>query len=603
MGRLSLLPAVAVTLAATTALALPAGERGSLDVTGGLGAVTGIAASDSGDLVAASDRDLGGIYIWHEAAFSTPVTADGCTGAESVAFVAQATLGDRFYVGCDDGVVLTVEVDSSIPPVVRVDASIVLNEGIGTVTEVGWISGDTSVHAVVQDGSSFSLHRFTIADPTNIDGSGLPVYGTGTISAMTVGVDTGAVILADTNGSMSWVSRTGTYSVSTSPPSVVQGSTVDLATSSRLTTSWWADRTSGDIWTLSNTSASTAATRFVSGLADPSAIGFVYDGFELHLWVGLQDGTIDSYGAFDGILNGVLDLASGYATEFAAATSGDDPVFAAGSDSTVRVITDRPWINDITTSATSVQDGDSFTLTFTPADDGDYDVRTGGPDVTDGSSLATGTATAETEVSVSLSVDDLADEGDNRLFVYLTDSAGNVGKDSVVITRDTPPDTVTGLVAEGGANKLVVSWTSSDEPDISSYEVYISDEAFTAEDDLPVFAVLVDEGEDTEDTIDYPATVPWSAVSTGHSLTIEGLVNETTYYLTVVTYDSGDLDSGPATVVTGVPIETCAASECAGDTYGCTCAPNSLVATPLTPGALALGALLLAMLVPVLRRR
>ena len=113
----------------------------------------------------------------------------------------------------------------------------------------------------------------------------------------------------------------------------------------------------------------------------------------------------------------------------------------------------------------------------------------------------------------------------------------------------------------------------------------------------------MNEGEDDERTDDYPADVEWDGASTEHSVTVEGLVNDTVYYLTVITYDSGDLDSGPAAVVTGTPVATCAASECAGDTYGCTCAPNSIVAAPLPPRPLALLGLLLAVLVPVARRR
>jgi len=600
MDGVKLATVVASLFVVGTAHALPGGEAGSLP----MGAVTlhGIDTSPDGRVVGAAGT--GGLYIWHEAAFSSPIFAGGCDVAESVVFVESATFGDRFYVGCgSEGTIYVVEVDDSTPPVANTPSAVVLNDGIGAVTELAWADGDDYVHAVVQDGSTYSLHRFDVAG-TGTDGGGLPLLGTGTVAAMTVGVDAGAVLVADTRGVMSWVSRnTGTYSASTSPPVVVQGSTLDMVTSEWVTTSLWADSTSGDVWTLSNVTASTTATRFLSGIADPSALGFVYDGSVLRLWLGRQDGTIEAYGADDAELDGSLSIDGSYAVEFAMPSSGDDPVYVRASDSTVRVVSDRPWIDGITATPDTVQDGDTFTITFTPDADGDYDIRDGGPDADDGSSIATGRATADVEVSVELSVDDLEEEGDNRLFVYLEDDAGNVGKDSVVVNRDTPPEVVTGLSAEGGDNKLVVTWTSSDDPDIDHYELYLSDVVFTGEGDLPAFAVLVNEGEDDERTDDYPMDVEWTAASTQHSVTLEGLVNDTVYYLTVVSIDSSDLESGPATVVTGIPVATCAASECAGDTYGCTCAPNSIAAAPLRPRALAWAAFLLAILAPVARRR
>jgi hypothetical protein len=119
-----------------------------------------------------------------------------------------------------------------------------------------------------------------------------------------------------------------------------------------------------------------------------------------------------------------------------------------------------------------------------------------------------------------------------------------------------------------------------------------------------VFAVLVNEDEDDERTDEYPSEVTWDAVSTVHTVTLEGLINDTTYYLAIVVIDEADLESGPSPVISGVPVATCAVSECAGDTYGCTCAPNSLAAwRPVSPRALALAAMLLALLVPVARRR
>ncbi len=602
MDGLRLGVVAAVLLAAAPAGALPGGEGGSLTPGDGGFTLHGIAASTDGSIVAAAGSG-GGIWIWHEAAFSSPIFAGGCDSAESVVFVESAAYGDRFYMGCGaEGTVYKVEVDDSTPPVVTTPSAVVLNDGVGAVTELAWAAGDAYVHAVVQDAGAFTLHRFDVAG-TETDGGGLPLFGSGTVGAMTVGVDGGAVIISDTRGVMSWVSRTGTYSASSTPPVVIQGSTLDMVTSEWTTSSLWADSTSGDIWTLSNLTASTTATQFLTGITDPSALGFVYDGAELRLWLGRQDGTIEAYGAADAELDGTLSLASSYAAEFATSASGDDPVYVRASNSTVRVITDRPWISDLLATPDTVQDGEAFTITFTADADGDYDVRTGGPDPDDGSSLATGRGTEDTEVSVELSVDDLDEEGDNRLFVYYEDDTGNVGKDSVVVTKDTPPEVVTNLSAEGGDNKLVVTWTASDEPDIDHYELYISDVAFTGDGDLPAFAVLVNEGEDDERTDDYPADVEWDGASTEHSVTVEGLVNDTVYYLTVITYDSGDLDSGPAAVVTGTPVATCAASECAGDTYGCTCAPNSIVAAPLPPRPLALLGLLLAVLVPVARRR
>jgi hypothetical protein len=594
---------LAFVLSASSAYAVPEGEGGALSLSGG--AVTGIATNAGGTIVAAASYELGGIHVWHEAAFSSPVEATGCTGAESVVFVPQTTLGDRFYVGCADGVVLRVEVDeSTVPPTLAVDDSIVLHEGVGSVVELGFGESETHVHAIVQDGGLFSVHRFSISDSSDVDGLGLPLAGSGTVAAMTVGADSGGIIISDTVGAMSWVSRSGaTYSAAGTPPVVVQGSTVDMVTNADATYSLWADGGSGDVWSLSHVSSSNAATRFLEGLPSMAGLGFVHDGSELRVWVALEDGSVEAYGLDDGLLDGSFSTATGYVDEFAAGDSGDDPVYGAGSDGTVRVFTDRPWLSGIAATPDSVQEGETFVVAFTADEGGTYDIRSAGPDPADGSSLATGSAVADEEVTVTLSVDDLDSEGENRLFVFVEDEAGDVGKDSVAVTRDTPPETVAGLAAEGGDHKLVVTWTSTEEPDIATYELYISDALFTASDSLPAFTVLVDEGEDDERTDEYPADVEWTGASETHSVTVEGLDNGTTYHLTVVSIDESGLSSSAAAVVTGIPVATCAASECADDTYGCTCAPNSIVASRVDPGALAVIALLAAVALPARRRR
>ena len=67
--------------------------------------------------------------------------------------------------------------------------------------------------------------------------------------------------------------------------------------------------------------------------------------------------------------------------------------------------------------------------------------------------------------------------------------------------------------------------------------------------------------------------------------------------------DEGGAEGAVAAVVSGVPMETCAASECAEDDYGCTCAPNSIVAAPVAPRSVAALSLLLCILFPIVRRR
>ncbi len=594
-------PAAPAALAALTALLLgpasagayPSSEAGAVEnVT--TGTPVGIAVSADGRYVAMVEASGGGLGVVDRNAVSEGATSVSvCTGAASIAYVDDAVAGERFFVGCASGVVHAVDVDeSTVPTTFAVSDEILLNEGSGDVDFLVHAPGDSQVFAIVQDGGNFTGWSVSVAAAGTGDGETASlgnVFGTLTIIAAAIGESGTPLVLARSDGYLNLYSRAAdAFATGTGFPDFALGTLSDVAVRSSVNQILVADQSGDELWTYPLTGGSIGAS-WGGGFESPEVVVYADDPVEGELaWVAEAGNTVY---AIDQLEAEVVAIDLGGASPVGVgAADGLDEVFVAGSDRSLRILSDLPFLGTVSASPTSVGEGEDFTLSFTVNSDVSWGVEIGG-DGTSGSGTVVDSGDADDGDTVSLTInaDALSDEGGNRIHVFVTDTVGT-GVDSVIVTLDTPPDAPGDPTAAAGENRLTVSWDATDEADIASYELYLSDAEFT-EDALPAFEVVRDDG--GVDT--YPVTVTAGEPSTEQSYTVEGLTNGTTYWVAVRAIDESD-QIGPLSAVTsGVPRETCGAAECANDP-GCSC-------SSISPRAAGAPALLLGVLATFRRRR
>jgi MYXO-CTERM domain-containing protein len=145
---------------------------------------------------------------------------------------------------------------------------------------------------------------------------------------------------------------------------------------------------------------------------------------------------------------------------------------------------------------------------------------------------------------------------------------------------------VSDFTVSPGDARLVLSWTSTDEEDISSYRLYLSETPFTEDDEeLPTLTI-----EGTDGDVDYPLDVPAGEPSSGHSTELTELSNGATYWVAVQPIDASDNLGPMSLVLSSAPEQTCGLVECYGD-RGCSCS-----STGSQPGLLSLALLALTLL-------
>lgn len=590
--RALLLLLLAALAAPGPASAVPAAEAGALD-DGLVGAATALTLSSDGRYVAASERSGGGLALWDSRAFSDGAqTPTVCSGASAAVFASGSTQGDRVFVGCDDGEVLVVDLDTSVtPPELTVSDAITVNTGLGDVVFLVHAPGDGSVFAVVQDGTIASLHRISVDAEGGSDATPLGQVLPFTVTAAALAESGTPLLLARSDGYISRHVRSGESFGTGSPfPTFPLGTITGVAMSSYLDLILVADSTNDEVWSFVG-SAPSVGLSWGGGFPGASAIA-----------LGELTSAPVAYVTTDGQAMYAIDTADqaelqdyglgGATPELIAAvreTEGD--VYVSSSDGSVRVITDRPFLV-VATSPASIGEGEPFTLYVTSSEAGDYEVEVGGDGSSgSGTSLASGTLEAETQVEVSLTADDLTAEGANRLFVFVEGAAGT-RVDSAEITLDTPPEAVSAPVLGPGDTRLSVTWTATAEGDIATYEVFVGDAEFDA-DSLPSFDATTDDG-----VVTYPVEVTAGEASEEQSHLVEGLTNGETYWVAIRATDEGGQVGPLSEVTSGSPAATCGAAECANDP-GCSC-NASLVDAPAA-GLLAL--LLVAVTAPSRRRR
>ncbi len=246
----------------------------------------------------------------------------------------------------------------------------------------------------------------------------------------------------------------------------------------------------------------------------------------------------------------------------------------AGTDAgELLFLTDRPWITTESFSSGTVAVGDTIDVTFTSDTDGDWELRDG----EDGEVLDSGELTADESVTASFEVTDgLLDEGDNEIWIAVTDSSGQEGHDAVTVSIDNPPGEVS-LTADGvgfGDGSIILTFDGNSDADLSGYEVFISLSEFTGEEDWSAgeHDFWGDYSADTGQYADLSEiSVPIehsAAAGEAVEITIEGVTNGVTYYLAVRAVDTGGLEGDMSDVFSVTPQETFSASELAGESGG-----------------------------------
>jgi hypothetical protein len=254
----------------------------------------------------------------------------------------------------------------------------------------------------------------------------------------------------------------------------------------------------------------------------------------------------DGMGSLDQTLDGVSGVTEiegivGYA-------------LAVDDEGYLAVLTELPWV-DVAASADEVASGETLGLTFSSDMTGDYTVAVGDTEVADGS------VDADETVTVELEVGDAFDEGNNRIWVYVTADAGT-GRGAAVVALDDPPDRVDFAPDDlgFGDGQLFVNFTALSAEDVSSYTIYVSTEAFTTDDWPSSGPAYV--GPDT--TAELPLTITAEPGETVRQA-IKPLENDVLYYVGLRATDDGGQEGPMSSVQSEMPAVTLSAAEARGD--------------------------------------
>ncbi len=572
--RCSVLVALLVCLCSSPAHAVPSQQAASLT---GVTVPSDIALSDDDRYLAVSGKDGSGLLVWDTWSFSSgPSSATTCLPADTVEFASNITTLDRFYVGCEGGQVYYVDVDSTtIPPTLTVSTALELNLGSGDVIDLAFAQGDDYVHALVLDSGLMSIHRISLAQDTVTTVVPARAVG-GTPVELAIGSSGTPLVVPRSDGYLSWFDRSGdSYTSSTSDVLISFGGVLSgAAVSSNFGLVVVADSGDSTLWSMANTTGA-PSTALATDLLGAEWVELSEESGELMIWTA---GTGTSLEVYDtaGSLEQSIDLVDSSAVACIPASESEAGAYVAAADGTLRVLTDRPFIENLSSSAAIVGGDEAFTVSFSSTQDGSWELSLGGTGVRGtGSSLASGDALAGELLSVELTAADLSVEGANQLFVFVSGTAGTA-VDSLAVTLDEPPGALSTVALAAGDSRVVAEWTAGAEEDLAVFVVYLSDSSFTASDlVLPEFSTETSDG-----TVSYPLSVPAGLAGESHSLQVDGLLNGETYYLAIKAVDSGDLEGPLSEVVSASPESTCGAAECAGDDFGCSCSSSLLALSP-----------------------
>lgn len=248
---------------------------------------------------------------------------------------------------------------------------------------------------------------------------------------------------------------------------------------------------------------------------------------------------------FDTSDNNILDLGVTSTDDEPLSVSGTGPmlastdayVYISAASGNIGVVSDNPWVtvNSVSysggaSSSTALGVGGTATISFKADEAGTYVTRVGGNVsgngtlVKDSYGSTNGTVTtANTSQTVAIPYNSNASsfqEGNNALYFFVADSAGNVGRRAATVAVDTPPGAVSVLGASFGNGKAYINFSRLTANDINHYNVYADTNA-TAVTTKTTVATTVTQG--SESTL------------TG---VVTGLTNGTLYYLAIEAVDN-----------------------------------------------------------------
>ncbi len=559
-----------IALLAMLALAAPpSGAPGSFELASGR--VEGLITSSDGRLVGAVANSVFHLLdteTW-QVQTSTPC------GVTSASFEAFGSGVDYVWVGCGDGDVRLLRWEDGALSTVAVDGDPVVYDLTGR-TVLGlwaWEEGETVYALSEVQTEGVQMHAIDIASGT-VDGGGFPILlarsgfvdGVRTASRIVI-FQGGSSVAQLTLGSASLLPNLTNYpfDIEAAAPSVrdsvytIGGSAVtEYVPPSFLYTAMLTDLSGGEAIT-----ASTVEGDEWLLVADASGVR----AYELNQ--GSLVGATPMHTFDPGV--GLADLAVarwGYAV-------------AGTTNGRMLVLTDNPWVSDVTISPEVAEEGDTVTLSFTVDRDVDYEVFVGGDATGSGRSVATGEVAADEDRAVELEVGEGFTDGATPVFVLVNDGAGAIGHGAAEIVVDVPPGAPS-LSVTAGNNALTARIGALPDADLSYYTIYVTTTPFEAEDwptGGPPF--------DGDDALDAPIQVP-AVPDEVVTWRIAPLTNDTRYTIAVRATDAGGKEGSMSAVVQGTPSPTTSASGIAGDPGG---GPRCACATGGTSGWGALGAL------------
>jgi hypothetical protein len=256
------------------------------------------------------------------------------------------------------------------------------------------------------------------------------------------------------------------------------------------------------------------------------------------------------------------------------ASSVDDGyVYSIGASQNVAVVTANPWVTVSSITYSSGGDrlgiGESMTVKFQADETGTAVIKANGNVSGNGTALVDDAGASswsitapDTDVTVTINYDDNSSafvEGENKLFVFVTDASNERGRIAKAVNVDTPPPLVTIRSAGFGTEKIYVTFDRIDQADMSHYNVYVDTNQENVMTKTEVGAEI-------------------SQTSSGSTITgsVSGLANGVVYFIAMEAVDEAGNKSASRTntfadgsTAYGIPQQTAGPCGFSGETGGC----------------------------------
>ena len=236
-------------------------------------------------------------------------------------------------------------------------------------------------------------------------------------------------------------------------------------------------------------------------------------------------------------------------------------IVAGTEDGALFVIGQGPWVEVDDEDPVVLEDETEFAFSFTSTQSGTYSVLLHATGNDDGIPLQSGSVVADEVTEVNLTATNDYLEGENALRIVVTSEEG-MGHDTFTMKIDTPPSTPILTLREVGYGdeQILLSGTAISDSDVAYYQVYLSTASFEPSD-------YEEGGPVWETESDQDLQIPLKANEV-YNWSIDGLENDTTYYIALRAFDDGGKFSALSTVQSVIPKDTFSASQLTGETGG-----------------------------------